>query len=376
MKADRPVILLLGPSRDAVSGVTTHVNLLLGSGLSREFVLRHFQVGSEGRAESRGRRLLRLLASPFQLAARIRRERAGVVHINTSFNHRAYLRDLAYLLAAKLCGARVLYQVHGGPLPKRFAIGGRLGKALLRATLSLPDVVVVLTDMHLAAYRKFVPSQAVLAVPNGVDYALYSGIARTPADETAPLRMISVARLARVKGLFEALHGLAAARAQGTAATLTIAGTGPEEARLKKLAKWLGLGDAVHFAGPVFGAAKRALFAQADVLLFPSHSEALPYALLECMAAGIPAIVTPVGGIPEVMVDGVHGVFVPPRDDAAIARAIARMARDRASLAAMSENCRRRIVHSYSVERLTEGFGHIYSALGVQQPADALDEGQ
>ena len=65
----RPVVLLLGPSREAISGVTTHLNGLLGSRLATRFDLVHFQVGSEGRAEGAIGKLVRLALSPFSLAA-------------------------------------------------------------------------------------------------------------------------------------------------------------------------------------------------------------------------------------------------------------------------------------------------------------------
>ena len=102
----RPAVLVLGPSRDAISGVTTHVNSLLDSRLAGEFALEHFQVGSEGRAEGAAARWLRLAASPFALAAAVLRRGAAVVHLNTSLNAKAWWRDLVYLLVAKACGTR------------------------------------------------------------------------------------------------------------------------------------------------------------------------------------------------------------------------------------------------------------------------------
>src|ERR1700682_6008868 len=115
---NRPVVLILGPHRAAVSGVSTHLNLLIDSTLGEDFDLVHFQVGSEGREEGALGKLLRLIASPFALAATIIFRHASIVHLNTSLNPRAYWRDLAYLFVAKSLGARVLYQVHGGRLPR------------------------------------------------------------------------------------------------------------------------------------------------------------------------------------------------------------------------------------------------------------------
>src|SRR5205823_1799964 len=83
--------------------------------------------------------LVRLALSPFSLAAAILKSDAELVHINSSLNAKAYWRDLAYLVIAKLCGARVLYQVHGGRL-EEFAPRG-LFAAFVLASLRLADAV-------------------------------------------------------------------------------------------------------------------------------------------------------------------------------------------------------------------------------------------
>jgi len=368
----RPVALVLGPHLEAVSGVSTHLKLLLASPLAEDFRLVHFQVGSEGRGEGPVGRALRLALSPFRLAFVILARNAAIVHLNTSLNARAYWRDLSYLAVAKLCGARVVYQVHGGALPQLFFRGNRLLEALLRGTLRLADAVVVLARIELRSYRKFAPGLPVVALPNAIDWAPYAALKRQPPRVPAPLRLVYVGRLAREKGLLETLQGLKLAHAQGTAAQLAIAGSGPDEDRLRQLVQELQLSGDVAFIGPVFGAAKAQLLASADALVLASHAEGLPYALLEGMAAGDAVIVTRVGAVPDVVVDGVHGLFVPPHNPLAIARAIARLAADRGLLARMSEACRRRIAGSYSLERLASDFRRLYFELCAGRDARAL----
>lgn len=361
MRSKTPVVIVLGPSRTTVSGVSTHLNLLFDSHLSRNFHLLHFQVGSEGRNESAPLRLLRLLLSPFALALKILLEDAAVVHINTSLNRRAYFRDLVYLLVAKLCGVRVIYQIHGGALPQQFAARSPWLANLLRASFGLPDVIVVLAQAELAAYRAFVPNQMIVVFPNGIDLAPYGKLARPPAEPLAHLRLLYIGRLVREKGVFDAILGFCQSQIQGVAASLTIAGSGPDEAALQTLVKELCLENEVHFTGPVFDQHKIALYAQADVLLLPTYAtEGLPYALLEAMAAGLPAITTRVGGIPDVVTEGIHGLFVPPCDEQAIAQAITRLATDRALLADLSGACQRRIAHSYSIDHLAGNFERLY----------------
>lgn len=374
MPSTAPVVLVLGPHRAAVSGVSTHINLLFASRLARSFALTHFQVGSEGRREQGLRRWLRLIFSPVALAVEILRKGARIVHLNSSLNPRAYWRDMVYLLVAKVCGARSVYQIHGGALPLQFAAANPLAEPLLRTSLGLPDAIVVLAESELTAYQSFLPGQVVAMLPNGIDLSLYVPKIPPVADRAGALRLIYVGRLVREKGLFEALQGLALARALGTSATLLIVGSGDDEELLKAHVQHHGLDDVVRFVGAVFGEDKRHLYEQADALLFPTHAEGLPYALLEGMAAGLPAITTRVGAIPDVMVGGVHGLFVPPHDEQAIARAISCLAHDRPLLAAMSAACQRRIAQRYSIERLANDFSRLYAEIRSRRHANVLNK--
>ncbi len=359
MKRLRPAALLLGPDRGAVSGVSTHLSLLFGSPLAEEFELHHFQVGSEGRHETRLAKLLRFAVSPVALAATVLARRASIVHVNTSMDTRGYWRDVVYTLVAKLCGAKVLYQVHGGELPERF-FEGPLLRSFLRRTLHLPDAVVVLAREELDAYRRFVPDQHVFAIPNAVDTSLFEKFQRPKGTDSSALKLLYIGRLHREKGLYEALEALKMAQTQGVRAHFVIAGSGPEEKSLRRFAEERGLNDTVAFAGPVFGDGKLELLSAADVFLLPSYREGLPYALLESMAAGTPVITTRVGGIPDVVTDRINGMLVPRRDADAIARAIVELACDPAALGRMSEACRRTIEAGYSIERQSREIARLY----------------
>jgi glycosyltransferase involved in cell wall biosynthesis len=364
-KVRRATALLLGPRRDALSGVSTHVSLLLTSRLAQEFALIHFEVGGEGRNEGALGRAARLIVSPLRLAAAVLAHRAVIVHLNTALTVRAYWRDLAYALVAKLCGAKVLYQVHGGALPQAFCRGHRLVTALVRTTLRLPDAIVTMCAPESDAFRRFVGSTPVFTLPNGVDCALYGTLVRTPSSPGVPLRLLYMGRLVREKGLYELLQGLALARGQGVPAELVIAGAGPQEARLRQSAAALGL-ERVSFPGPVRGAAKMSLLERADVFILPSYAEGLPYALLESMAAGVPVIATRVGGIPELVADGINGVLVEPRSAEVIAGAIGRLARDRAALSRLSAAARATIAARYSIERLAADLCRLYADLSAR----------
>jgi glycosyltransferase involved in cell wall biosynthesis len=362
MSSSRPQVLLLGPARTAISGVSTHLNQLFKSQLSTRFQFSQFQVGREGRAENRLGTLLRLIGSPFALALCVVQRNPRIVHINTSFDTKAFWRDLAYLGVSKVLRRRTVYQVHGGALPQELFPGNRWLTSLVRWALSYPDVVVLLSEPELAAHRKFAPAVRLALIANAVDIEdVELNLERYASNR--PLEIVYIGRLAESKGVFDIVQAVAMLLARGIEVHVRLAGSGVAEQQLRQAIREAGLTDQVKLVGPVFGAAKEQLWRSANVLAFPTHGEGLPYALLESMAAGAVPVITPVGGIPDVMQDQVHGVFVPPRDPRALADALERLHHDRASLQRMAVAGRQRIVDKYSVSRMAAEFQGLYASL-------------
>ena len=116
----------------------------------------------------------------------------------------------------------------------------------------------------------------------------------------------------------------------------------------------------MQFLGSVLGAEKYRLWLDSDVFVLPSYVEGLPYSLLEAMAAGCVPITTPLAAIPDVVRHGEHGLFVPAKDPAALAGAVATLDGDRESLVRMARAARRRVLGRYTVERLAEDFRVLY----------------
>lgn len=359
---DRRRIAVFGPSLAALSGVSTHLRVLFASELARDYQLLHFQVGSEGRAESALGRLARLACSPLQLALFLLRSGAGTVHLNASLDARGYWRDRVYWSVARLLGRRVVNQVHGGALPQELFRGHALRTWLLRRFLVRSDAVTVLSSAELRAYRAFDARIRVRQVPNAIDPA---GLLDAPraAGAGGPLRIAYLGRLVRSKGLLELVAALALLEGAGRAFTLHIAGSGPLEAELADAVRAARLLGRVRFLGPLAGADKARLWLDAEVFALPSHFEGLPYALLEAMAGGCVPVTTRLAAIPDVVREGEHGLFVPPHDPRALARALARLDDDRTLLARMSTACRARVREHYTVERLARDLRALYDGV-------------
>jgi glycosyltransferase involved in cell wall biosynthesis len=123
----------------------------------------------------------------------------------------------------------------------------------------------------------------------------------TPCD---PWRFIFVGSLAQVyKGLDVAIDALAACRARGMHAALSIVGDGAERRRLEEHARVRGIASSAIFCGLVPATRVRALLDAADIFVLPSRTEGLPRAMIEAMARGVVCVGTAVGGIPELLPD-------------------------------------------------------------------------
>ena len=165
-------------------------------------------------------------------------------------------------------------------------------------------------------------------------------------------------RLTRQKALGNALEALASV----PDARLLVVGDGPDRDRLA--AQAAALDGRVEFLGALPRADALAVVSGATAAVLPSDWENLPHAVVEALALGVPVVATRVGGVPEVVADGVNGLLVPPGDVAALAEAIGRIAgdhalRDRLAAAApgsVAELSRER-VYGRIVELLLEAAG-------------------
>jgi glycosyltransferase involved in cell wall biosynthesis len=168
---------------------------------------------------------------------------------------------------------------------------------------------------------------------NGVDLERFRpSLERT---KTSELRAVIVGRFTANKGILDALHAVAASRADGRDVRLVVVGDGPLERKLHRRADQPDLAGAVRFVGRV--ADVEHWLAQADVALRPSYTEGLPLAVIESLASGTPVICSDVPGTLEVIRHGRNGIVVPVGDVPALSAALIRLHDDRAALERMSK---------------------------------------
>jgi glycosyltransferase involved in cell wall biosynthesis len=188
-----------------------------------------------------------------------------------------------------------------------------------------------LTVQH-NSIRPFVPS------PEGEVKELEMKLGLKPGDFT----LISVGRLSREKGHADLIEAMAPVRASAKRPVrLVIVGDGPERAALQAKVAALKLEQSVTFAG--FQSEVTPYYQIADIAVLPSHSEGSPYALLEAMAAGVPALATSVGGVPEIAKDNETGFLVERENPDRLATRILELMEDQAARQRVSRAARERV---------------------------------
>ena len=207
----------------------------------------------------------------------------------------------------------------------------------------LADRIVAATSLERAelAWYCGAADDRVRTIPCGVDVDLFSpgssAAARARLGLDAEWVLLFVGRPAPVKGLEVLLQALARLKADGLARAdvrLVIVGGDRDEGRddertrLRALADTLGVGAWVDFQGPKLQSALPDYYRAADLCLVPSHHETFGMAALEAMACGATVVASRVGGLATTIQSGITGVLVPPRDDAALAAAIASLLAD------------------------------------------------
>jgi glycosyltransferase involved in cell wall biosynthesis len=215
-----------------------------------------------------------------------------------------------------------------------------------------------------------IPAGSMTVVPNGIRFEagerwrIRSELGL--ADDE--LLVTAVGNLYPVKGHIVLLRALATLRGEGQPRwRLAIAGRGGEEDALRRFAAENGIADRLHLLG--YRADIPDLLAAADVYSMPSRSEGLPLALIEAMFAARPVVASAVGGIPDVVTSGEHGLLVPPDDVPRLAGALATLLGSPAERRDLAAAARRRAEQDFGVERMAERYERLYgTARGPSPP--------
>jgi glycosyltransferase involved in cell wall biosynthesis len=274
----------------------------------------------------------------------------------------SFWRKACFLLPAFLFRVPTVLHIHAGPFPDFYQECKRPARAAVRAVLNRVDRVVVVSNK----LKEFVES---ICANRGV-VTIYNPMPLPPLADfggRAPAQVLFLGRLGRGKGTYDLLQAVRQVAARHPGIKLVLGGDGELE-RTRATSRALGIDANVELLGWVGGRAKAQLLASATVCVLPSYSEGLPMSVLEAMSAGLAVIATAVGGIPEVVTDGIEGRLVPPGDVDALAAALDRVLSDEEERRRMGMAGRTRAENVFSSSRVVPLIESMYRQLGAPAP--------
>ncbi|MCG6551281.1 MAG: glycosyltransferase family 4 protein [Candidatus Magnetominusculus sp. LBB02] len=221
------------------------------------------------------------------------------------------------------------------------------------------------------------PPDDVVSIPTGVD-AEFFDVKRNLAARlkyvgagSTPI-ITNVGILRGVKGHEVTLRAVPKVIEEFPNAVFLLVGDGPKLKGLQSMALSLGIDGHVVFTGHVAAASEIAeIFAFSDAAVLSSHSEGIPQAVMQAMAAGVPVVATRVGGVPEVVEHEQTGLLVNPSDHDALAVGLIRVLKEKSLSAAMSERARQFILDNHSAKVMLDKIEALYNRL---LEAKLLDE--
>jgi len=249
-------------------------------------------------------------------------------------------------------------------------------RVLRDVTLNAASAIVCISDeVRRQLYRRtnwyFVRRPPVHVIHNTVDVARVRALSgnrravrHSVGVDSDAVVITNVGRFHPQKNQLRLVRAFATVAAEEPRAMLVLVGWGPLDAELRREAEFLGLADRVVFAVEREDAV--AVVAASDVFVFPSLFEGLGVALLEAMAVGTPVVASAIAPITEVVHDGLEAVLVDPLDEAAIARAILLLVRDRALARSLSAAATRRVEKHFELTRAADAYERLFRQVAAR----------
>jgi glycosyltransferase involved in cell wall biosynthesis len=313
---------------------------------------------------------LRDLRTILRLARLIRTERPTILHTHTA--KAGAVGRIAALLAGDARPPVIVHTFHGHVLRGYFnpalTAGFRLLERMLaRVATALvavsPEVRDDLVALGVAPASKFAVVRLGIELDERVDYAEEERKATRRLLGIPPDAFVVgwIGRMTAVKRTEDIARTLQALVERGVDGYLCLVGDGPDRTRLERRMHELGVAKRCLFVGYQENVAR--FYDAMDVLLLTSVNEGTPVSVIEALAAGRPVVATRVGGVSDVVRDGVDGFLAEVADVESLAARLAELAGDPELRARMGNAGRAHVVDRYAVERLVDDVDRLYRAL-------------
>jgi glycosyltransferase involved in cell wall biosynthesis len=299
------------------------------------------------------------------LASRLAR-RARELKIDVFHAHQ--YTPFFYAAIARLRGAwstRLIMTEHGRHWPDVVSAKRRWVNRIVLAPLAHKINACCQFSADALARNDGFPASRIEVIPNGIPLEKFAQAEIAPATDLPwpkdRKHLGMVARFHPIKNHSLLIRGMAELAKQRDDVDLLLAGDGPLRGELETLTNKLGLTNRVRFLGVRNDVP--AILSGLDVFLLTSRCEAAPLTILEAMAAGVPVVATRVGGIPEMIRDGVDGLLVDPDRPDEVAAAVLRLLNEPDLAARLVASAKQRVRDEFLIEMTIAKTAALYEQL-------------
>jgi glycosyltransferase involved in cell wall biosynthesis len=311
-------------------------------------------------------RIRRVINTALRLRRRIRAEKVELLHLNTSFDTKALLRDVVTLSLLPSGRSKVFLKFHGSDADL-LRTRNPLLRTLVRRLLSRADGIGVLSSEERGNFlRAGIDEHKTFVIKNVVRSETMRPTSasrlRLNLPEDVPL-LLFIARFIPAKGLLDVIHACRILRDKGQDFRLLCVGDGPLRAQAEAEAVRLGLQADVQFFGLLAEEEAAKFYANSTMLVFPTyHYEGFPMVVFNSLASGLPIITTRIRAAADYLHEPENCLWVDPRNPEMLAEKITGILSRPELQKSMAEN-NRRLASQFSAAIVTKEYLEIYQRI-------------
>jgi glycosyltransferase involved in cell wall biosynthesis len=369
-------IMVIGPLPPPIHGVTVFTESLIKSNLVQNFQIIHLDTSDHRNLDNIGcfdlLNVAKALKHTIQLIAFCLTKRPDIVYLPNSQNELGYLRDGIFILATHFFSrAKIIMHYHGGESFIDFrANTNRIMKWFISLTLRKVEVAIVLGERLRYIFSDTITKISV--IPNGI----FFNPGERPTGNKKSLQVSFLSNFFRSKGILNLLEAASVILKSHSDIHFCFVGVWPgQEPETRREAmdfvKCNNLEYGIKFRPPIINYNdKRNFFFNTDIFVFPSWNDSFGLVNIEAMAAGCPVISSRnVGAISEVVIDGITGILVTPKNSLELARGITRLIENPRLRKDMGMAGRRRYLSHFTLDKnITELSKLFRQTLGRSNP--------
>lgn len=349
------IILFIAPDISVKGGISTVIKGLLGTSLSQKYNIKLVVSHVDG---LKVLKLVQAIGGLLKTAYSLTFEHIDIVHIHGG-DITSVKRKYFYFRLVKLFKRKVIYHFHGASFLEQYPSASPAWKNRIKALLEESDMVICLSNSWGKSIMRIAPKSNVQVIYNSVP------LPALDEEKRSEKKIVNITFLGLIgerKGIFDLLEVILRLITDGCNIHLTVGGNGDishlnNEIALKDLKNY------VTYAGWIVGVAKDKLLRNTDIFVLPSYGEGMPMTILEAMSYAIPVISTNVGGVPELVQEGVTGYIVEPGNLDQLFQKMKRLIIDQPLRTSMGQEGRRVIEKEFNLSITGKKIENIYETV-------------